>query len=1449
MINRPLRALGALTASIALALGLTSVPAQADTADAAEQDTFTALIFSKTTGFRHDSIPYGVALYEALAEEHGFETEHTEDADIFNPEDLARFDAVVWLSTTGDVLDEDQQAAFQEYVRNGGGYAGVHSASDTHYGWEWYGDLVGAYFASHPPGTQEAQVMVNDRAHPSTEMLPASWVREDEWYDFDASPRGDVHVLAGLNEASYEDQVDPAGQMGFDHPIAWCQVYDGGRSWYTGGGHTIESYSEPEFADHLLGGLQWAAGQAEGDCGATQWDNFEKVTLAQGEENVGEPMGMAVLPDGRVMHTSRDGQVSLWSPETYSTNPLADVPVYDHDEDGLQGIALDPDFEENGWVYLYYAPVLDGVPSGAAPENGSPEDFEPYEAHNNLSRFQFVDGDSPSLDLSSEEVILEVEATRGMCCHVGGDIGFDPDGNLLLSTGDDTSAFGSDGFSPHDERESRNPAFDAQRSSGNTNDLRGKLIRISVDEDGGYGIPEGNLFPPQTSDADLTRPEIFAMGLRNPFRFSVDQGDGSVYLADYGPDALAADPDRGPENTVTWHHITEAVNIGWPYCIGNNSAYNHYDFGSGTSGEKFDCDAPVNESPRNTGLTELPPVTPAAIWYGYDESEEFPHLGTGGGAPMGGPAYHFDPDLESDTKWPEYYDGIPLLYEWSRQWIKQVHLDDDGGVLDITETVPDIDLANPMDMEFGPDGSLYVLEYGSGWFGGSADSAISRIDYIGAGNSPVARIKADTTSGPAPLTVEFDGQDSFHPGGQAIDFAWNFGDGNTSTEVSPTHTFTEDGRYTVTLTVTDAEERTGTATTTITAGNTAPDVAFQSPRDGEFFSWGDEIPFQVSVDDAEDGSIGDGVDCGDVEVTSALGHDTHAHPWTQYDSCEGVSATGTDGAHGHDMNIFWVLTAEYTDGGGASAPPLTGSDGVTLNPSRMQAQYFRSSQGVQTEPAEDSQGGLRNVAWIGHGDWTSYDPVNLHGVEEITFRVASEGYGGTIEARMDAPDGELLGEVDVPVTGGWQEWTDVTMEVTDPGETIALYLVFTGDDPTVTDGLFNLNYFDVNADHDGGHGDGPETELTSPEDGATYEVGEDVPLAAEVTDHGDAGIEEVTFLVDGQTVATVTESPYEATWEDVAEGEYSVSAVATDGDGGTGTSAAHTVTVGDEPDPVECAPPNVDDGYRALWDGESLDGWNMAGPGGFGIVDGGEGCVLQTEGGMGLLWHEDELGSYRLKLDYLTHEETDNSGVFVGFPEPGDDPWVAVEEGYEIQIDPYGAPDGDPLTRTGAVYSFQAADSHPEVVGEWNTMEIEVDDPMIRVWINGELVNEFESTDPARDLSSGQVGLQNHGDNDLVWFRDVQVIDLEDEAETYTFAEVIERIEAMVEEGVLTVSEATRLTRHLELAEHHVGVDRPAQAGRSLDRFRTTAQSVADDSAREELAGLADGLEHLTTTT
>ena len=203
-----------------------------------------------------------------------------------------------------------------------------------------------------------------------------------------------------------------------------------------------------------------------------------------------------------------------------------------------------------------------------------------------------------------------------MCCHLGGDFAWDPAGNLYLSTGDDTDPFESDGYAPIDERPTRNPAYDAQRTSANTNDLRGKVLRIHPDpEDPTYTTPAGNLFEPGTAD---TRPEIYAMGFRNPFRIGIDPVTGYLYVGDYGPDAGPANPLRGPGGQVEFSVVREAGFYGWPYCTGDNDAYIDYDFATGTSGAAFDCDAPVNESPRNTGLTELPPATEPDIWYGYD---------------------------------------------------------------------------------------------------------------------------------------------------------------------------------------------------------------------------------------------------------------------------------------------------------------------------------------------------------------------------------------------------------------------------------------------------------------------------------------------------------------------------------------------------------------------------------------------------------------------------------------------------------------------------------------------------------------------------------------------------------------------------------------------------------------------------------------------------------------
>jgi cytochrome c len=240
----------AATASVVALLSAGAAPAPAAT------PSIHVLVFTKTAGFRHAAIPVAVQALERLSAKGGFAVDATEEASAFSNGNLARYDAVVFALTTGDVLDDSQQAAFQRYINRGGGFAGIHSASDTEHDWPWYGALVGAYFRTHP-AIQPAVITVTDRSDPSTLHLPRRWPRVDEWYAFTTNPRGRVHVLATLGESTYSPG-DAA--MGPDHPIAWSHPYDGGRAWYTAGGHTDEAYAEPLFLGHLLGGILWAAG-------------------------------------------------------------------------------------------------------------------------------------------------------------------------------------------------------------------------------------------------------------------------------------------------------------------------------------------------------------------------------------------------------------------------------------------------------------------------------------------------------------------------------------------------------------------------------------------------------------------------------------------------------------------------------------------------------------------------------------------------------------------------------------------------------------------------------------------------------------------------------------------------------------------------------------------------------------------------------------------------------------------------------------------------------------------------------------------------------------------------------------------------------------------------------------------------------------------------------------
>ncbi|MDT0269711.1 ThuA domain-containing protein [Streptomyces sp. DSM 44915] len=727
---------------------------------------------------------------EGPAEEQ-FDVRATDDPAVFATEELLAYNAVVFLSAEGAVLDTDQEAALQGYVQAGGGFLGVHDAATAQPESDWFTGLLGARpAADSPTDPQPAVVEVGDRVNPATADLPLEWERSDVWYDWAENPSGQVHTLARVREASY--QPGP-GAAGWDHPVSWCRDYDGGRSFYTGMGGTTESFTEADFLAHLRGALLWTSALARADCQATITDNYvaERITEPNqpGElDQIGEPHGLDIADDGRVFYLGRaggwaddplvtdwedpeiglgQGTVHVYDPATDEVSLAANLEVFGNKgggdeltktEEGLLGIALDPAFAENGHVYLYWMPH-------------ATIDRENRVGERRISRFTF-DEATGTLELASEVPVLSWEAQIHSCCHAGGGLDFDSAGNLYIATGDNNSSGFSDGYSGNNP----DPEFagigfaDARRTSGNTNDLNGKILRIHPEPDGSYTVPEGNLFTGEEAGGGLTRPEIYVMGVRNPSRIAIDPATDWLYAGWVGPDAAEPSTTWGPAKYDTFAVITEAGNRGWPFCMGNNQPYRDRNLPDPTIPlEWYDCDAPRNESPHNDGLVELPPVTPNNIWYSpagggpdYPRDENglpsyvaeeqtflLPWLRGGGQATMSGPVYRHDAGTESEVAWPAYWDG---------KWFVGDHYDAEqprhavvmdpanagaGGLPTHAESLDDIipagegGIRNLMDWKFAPDGSLYVLDYGRGFFNLDEASALWRVTYQGGPATPL----------------------------------------------------------------------------------------------------------------------------------------------------------------------------------------------------------------------------------------------------------------------------------------------------------------------------------------------------------------------------------------------------------------------------------------------------------------------------------------------------------------------------------------------------------------------------------------------------------------------------------------------------------------------------------------------------------------------------------------
>ena len=799
------------------------------------------LIFTKTAGFHHSSIPLGIAAITKLGAENNFETDTTSDASLFTEDSLKKYSAVVFLCTTGDLLNNYQEADFQRYIQAGGGYVGIHAATDAEYDWGWYGRLAGGYFNGHP-SQQEAVIQVIDSTDASTKHLPKLWKRKDEWYNF-KKLANDLHILLKIDEKSYE-----GGTNNGDHPMAWYHEFDGGRAWYTELGHTDESYSEPNYLKHILGGIQYAIGKNQEldyskakQLRVPEEDRFTKTTLAEGA--FFEPTEMTILPNLDILVTQRRGEILLYSNTTKSVKQAGFLNVYfktktsANAEEGLLGIQADPDFAKNHYVYMFYSPVDTSV--------------------NRLSRFKF---ENDTIDPKSEKVVLQFYSQREICCHTGGSIAFGDDHLLYVSAGDNSTPFeepneqwNTHAFGPLDDRPGH-LQYDARRSSSNTNDLRGKILRIKIKEDGTYDIPDGNLFPKGT---DKTRPEIYVMGDRNPYRISIDKKTGFLYWGEVGPDASNDSLEtRGPRGYDELNQARKAGYFGWPLFVGNNYPYHAYDYSNGKTGPAFDPQKPINDSRNNTGLRELPPVSPAFIWYPYAESKEFPQVGTGGRTAMAGPVYHSELYPDS-VRMPDYYNDKLMFYEWIRGWIKPVTMLPNGDFDKMEPFMEHTKFNSPIDMEMGPDGRMYILEYGSGWFSKNADAGLVRIDY-NPGNRPahINGITIDKTSGDLPLdiTVKVDAKD---PENDKLTYVWDLGNGVTKETNLPTltYTLTKAGDYAITVQVKDDKGATATShAVNVYAGNLAPTVNIDIKGNKTFYFPGKAVNYSIAIDDKDDTS-------------------------------------------------------------------------------------------------------------------------------------------------------------------------------------------------------------------------------------------------------------------------------------------------------------------------------------------------------------------------------------------------------------------------------------------------------------------------------------------------------------------------------------------------------------------------------------------------------------------
>ncbi len=580
---------------------------------------------------------------------------------------------------------------------------------------------------------------------------------------------------------------------------------------------------------------------------APEENRFSKVVLG---DKLDEPMEMTLLKDGRVLFIERKGALKQYDPNTGAIKIIATIPVNTkytnakgvkrEAEEGLMGLVHDPNFEQNHWIYMYYA--------------------DTEKTQHVLARWELK---GEELVASSKKVILEVPTQREECCHTGGGMVFDKSGNLYLTVGNNTSNSGSDGYANLDERKGWE-YWDDQRGAGNTNSLTGKILRITPQADASYTIPKGNLYETLPNNGDgLVKKEIYTMGHRNPWRPTIDSKTGYLYWGEVGPDA-SVDSDQGPRGYDEFNQAKKAGNFGWPYFIGDNKIYTDWDFEAKKprTDVKYDPLNSINDSPNNTGLKNLPSAQKAFIWYPYGISEEFPLVGSSGRSATGGPVFHKTDFPNGQRVFPDYYEGKWLITDFMRGWVMSVTMDENGNYKSMERFMPNTDFGSAIDMDFAPDGDLYVLEYGSAWFRGNDNARLIKVEYNGGNRMPKVVALADNLTGAAPLKVNFSSKGTMDYDGDKLTYLWEIkskvGKRVLKTE-NPSVTFDKPGTYDVTLTVKDSKGEENSESLEVKVGNESPAVAFNIKKGNKTFYFPNKpIEYEVNVADKEDGDLNSG---------------------------------------------------------------------------------------------------------------------------------------------------------------------------------------------------------------------------------------------------------------------------------------------------------------------------------------------------------------------------------------------------------------------------------------------------------------------------------------------------------------------------------------------------------------------------------------------------------------